>query len=189
MKTARHGIDIAQASRSRRALAGLIDVAIFGALTRRVLSHGDRERLRLLSSIASPEALREQLRTPGQRIAGLRTVDRRTGERVALWRSLVLAGASGCGALAMRRVQPSPPTSEQERERERALVEMESLYRRHPIDREAREAERARLATQARSPVDFDVKRVLATTLAVALLRAALRRRLAPTIEVDARRS
>jgi hypothetical protein len=117
--------------------------------------------------VISPDAIRAQLRTPGQRLLGLRTVDARSGDRVALWRTLVLVGAASAGRAIEQAAQPSPD-----------LEEFGGWVREagasHPAD--------ALAASPA--PNHFNVPRAIGASLAVALVNSRLRRRLAPTREV-----
>jgi hypothetical protein len=95
------------APRWRRVLAALVDMALTAAIVwmlraRAGAGAAANERMRWLS-VLPPELIREQLGSPGQRMLQVRTVDRRTGRRVALWRSLVLVGARMGGHLLARR--------------------------------------------------------------------------------------
>src|SRR5947209_5450234 len=87
--------DAPKAPAWRRTGANLADAAFFGALFWLARSRGlAREGSAGARLMAVPvEVLREQLRSPGQRLLGTRTVDRRTGTRVALWRTLALGGS------------------------------------------------------------------------------------------------
>lgn len=109
-----------RAPRWRETGAGLVDAAAFGGLTwlaRR------RELIRLDGAVGTvigvaSVVLREQLRTPGQVLLGIRTVDRRTGERVALWRTLAVAATNFAGRrLAGRLAASSMSGPKGERER------------------------------------------------------------------------
>jgi uncharacterized RDD family membrane protein YckC len=107
----------------RRTLAGLIDVAIAGSVAWRLrprVGSATVSRQNRSAALFGPvaELVREQLGTPGQRLLGVRTVDRRTGRRVELWRTLVLFGARIGGQLLARRLTPAVQTPEQERQRE-----------------------------------------------------------------------
>src|SRR4051812_15506854 len=124
--------DITPAARWRRVLAGIVDVAIVGCPAwiwrRRAASAAGAGRTRwmqLLGELGEP--IREQLGSPGQRLLGVRTVDRRTGRRVELWRTLVLLGAGGGGQLLVRRLTPPVQTPEQEREHKRYWAELNAI--------------------------------------------------------------
>lgn len=182
------GVETSRGPRWRRTLAGAVDAAIVGAAAwlwrRRAASTGARQTWwgPLLGS--SVDILREQLRSPGQRMLGLRTVDRRTGRRPELWRTLVLLGAGAGGQLLVRRITPAPMTPEQESDRDTFLEELTAIQQRHPDDPAAREAERRALFERNRSPVVATFGRAAGPKLVVGLLNSRLRRRLAPTIQV-----
>jgi hypothetical protein len=176
------------APRWRRALAGLADVAIVVGVAWLRRRRGDARapggaRLASLSGSAG-ERIREQLGSPGQRLFGVRTVDRRTGERVALWRTLLLFGARAGGELLVRRLVQTP---ERERERERFMEEMRALNERHPPGSPGRDAELSALTERSPGPVIANPAPAMAAALAMALINSRLRR-LAPTTEVDVRR-
>ncbi|MHB8532277.1 MAG: hypothetical protein ACYDC2_06125, partial [Solirubrobacteraceae bacterium] len=145
-------------------------------------------RLRFLRMIPA-EALREQVRTPGQRLLGLRTVDRRTGERVALWRTLLLTGVAATGQQLTRRVAAPSQTPEQESERARFLDHVRDIHQRHPAGGIAREQEMEALWARQPDSLRSHLGRALGPALASALLTSRLRRRLAPTVEVRGRRA
>ena len=142
---------------------------------------------RLLAS--SREVVGEQLRTPGQLLFGTRTVDRRTGSRVALWRTVVLTATRvGAGELTRRLTIPAKP--EQDRDREAFVEEMQEIMRRYP--RASPERDAARKELFARHPPvvissGSSLLRALVPSLLVGVLDKRLRRRLAPTVEVLAR--
>ena len=95
----------ARAPQWRILLAGRVDVAIAGALGRAIQARVGRRALRPVATLRSPmeELVREQIGSPGQLLLGVRTVDRRTGSRLALRRSLVVfASASGRSLLRGR---------------------------------------------------------------------------------------
>jgi hypothetical protein len=171
--------------------ARLVDMSMLAALTwpgrSRPLVRPGGPLSRLLSS--SREVVSEQLRTPGQLLFGTRTVDRRTGSRVELWRSLVLSGLEVlAGELTRRLAVPVKP--EQQREREDFFIEMQEIMRRYPQASPERDAARSELL--ARHPPAIvssgsSLVRVLVPSLLVGLVNNRLRRRLAPTVEVLAR--
>ena len=59
--------------------------------------------------------MRTQIASPGERLSGVRTVDRRTGRRVALWRTLLLVTVRAAGAELVRRSRPAAGELERER--------------------------------------------------------------------------
>lgn len=173
-------------------LAGALDAALLGGATwlwrKRQWGEGTRAtRSMPLLELAS-ESLRQQLRSPGQLLLGVRTVDRRTGRRVELWRTLVLLGVGVARALFMRRVAPPRLTPEQERDRSGFLDELNAIQERHPDDATARETERQRLFERQHNPVPDMLRRTAVPMLAIGLLNSRLRRRLAPTTDVLAGR-
>ncbi len=184
------------ASRKREALAAIIDMAAIGVphslyMSRAQRTASGRARLEKLggrwnraSNIARP-VLDEQIGSPGVWIIGLRTVDSRTGRRVALWRTLVLALARvlswelGRGALGVR-----PPLSKPERAD--LAREMQAIRDAHADDDEARQLAMMRLYQERR----VDVKlgwRWLAGLAGAVFVNHWLRRRLAPTVVVSTR--
>jgi hypothetical protein len=181
--------EIRTAPRARRALAGALDAALFGAGTwlwrRRQAGGGENARGARWTPVLEPalQSLREQLRSPGQLLLGLRTVDRRTGRRLELWRTLVLLGLGVARPILVRRVSSPKLTPEQERDRSGFLDELNAIQARHPDDAVAREAERRQLFERQHNQVP-DILRRTAPMLALGLFNNRLRRRLAPTTEV-----
>ncbi len=175
------------APRWRKTVATAIDTLAVGGGWWLVRKRGWlRDRGFVLRLLAAPgDPLREQLRSPGERLLGLRTIDRRTGRRVALWRTLALTGVGAAGQELVRRV--SRETSEQERAREELTAEMQAIMRRHPRASPAREAERRALFARHRQ-LTGSLARALVPTLALGLATTRLRRRLAPTRQVLVRR-
>jgi hypothetical protein len=181
--------EISPAPGWRRTLAGLIDVAIAGGVAWRLrprVGSAAVSRQNRSAALFGPvaELVREQLGTPGQRLLGVRTVDRRTGRRVELWRTLVLFGARIGGQLLARRLTPAVQTPEQERQRERFIEELKALNERHPAGSAVREAEMSALMERHPGPVGISPWRSIGPSLAFGLLNSALRRRLARTTEV-----
>lgn len=179
---------IAKAPGWRRSAAAALDLAIVGAAAW-LLGRGGQGaaaktgRARVLRMIPA-EALREQVRTPGQRLLGLRTVDRRTGERVAPWRTVLLTAVAVGGRRLAERFTPAPHTPEQERGRERFLEELHAIHQRHPLDSPERSAELGELHARYPGTPPVHVARMMAPALAAGLIASRLRRRLAPTVEV-----
>jgi hypothetical protein len=179
--------DIERAPWPRRTLANLVDAAIAGGVAwslRARAAGAAREALSLLAP--GGELIREQLASPGQRLAGVRTVDRRTGRRLALWRTLVLIGVRVGGQLVVSRVTPAAPTAERNRALATVREETEAARREHAGDPEA--LREALLAVHRRHRIPSpNFAGLLAPALTVAFLNRRLRRRLAPTVEVRAR--
>jgi hypothetical protein len=176
---------------SRRALAGLMDAALWGVptgLALRRMRRGANGPEQGAAAARAREATRigwsvlgEQFGTPGQWIMGLRTVDRRTGTRLALWRSLAVptvkvAGGAIAGRLAS--ADHAPPPDPRERE-----LELRAIREAHHGDEEATNAALAEHYRSHRAP-PIDLKRKLYIPLALGLLHSQVRRRLAPTTVV-----
>jgi hypothetical protein len=174
----------AKAPAWRRTGANLVDIAVFGGLFWLARSRGVARDGTVVARLMSLpiDVLREQLRSPGQRLLGTITVDRRTGGRLSLWRTLLLIAVRAGGAELTRRLEPVR-TPDLEREREAAGAEISDIMRRHPQATPEREAElhaayaRHRLALPS-------LPRTVLPSLIAGVLNARLRRRLAPTIEV-----
>jgi len=177
-------METAKAPSWRRIGANLIDMAVFGGLWWFARQQGwVREGTVRARLMAVPgELLREQLRSPGQRVLGTITVDRRTGRRLALWRTLALVAARAAAAELTRRLEPLH-TPELEREREAANTELAEIMRRHPQASPEREAE-LQAAYARHSHATPSLPRAVAPSLVTGLVTTRLRRRLAPTIEV-----
>ncbi|HWX96813.1 MAG TPA: hypothetical protein VNZ01_08160 [Solirubrobacteraceae bacterium] len=183
------GREISPASRWRRTLAGLVDVAIAGGVAwlwrRRAGSSAGSGKARWAAMFTpAAELIREQLASPGQWLFGVRTVDRRTGRRVEPWRTLVLLGASAGGQLLVRRLTRMAQTPEQERDRDHFMQELSAVNERYPAGSRERDAEMRALMARPPSPIVVNPSRAMAASLAVGLINNRLRRRLAPTIEV-----
>lgn len=179
---------IVPAPRWRSMLAGLVDAALLAgvawAFRGRVRGPAASRALAVLGSAG--EFAREQVASPGQRLLGVRTVDRRTGRRTELWRSGLLLGAgiAGRGLTARLRLEPA---AEAEQARESFLPELRAIQERHAVDSPELAAERHALYERHRVSVyGPDLMRAMGVSVAVALLNRRLRRRLAPTVEVRA---
>jgi hypothetical protein len=175
-----------EAPRWRQALSGVADAAIAAGVGWGVRRAGrvpvgtSARWLRLLGP--SSELVREQLGSPGQRLLGLRTVDRRTGRRVEPWRSGVLFAIGVAGQMILVRLRPPADTPEQERERERFGQELRALLERHPQGSPEFAAEREALFERCGSGLPNHLSAMpAAIALGIAVRR--LRRHLAPTIE------
>jgi hypothetical protein len=170
------GKDASEASGVRTLAAGAVDAAIAAGVVRAV---GSRSASLARGVAISAEIVREQVRSPGQRLLGLRTVDRRTGARVAPWRSLLIAGAGVGGQALVGRLAPK---SDPVLEGGDYLREADELHRLHADDEQARRQALASFHQQHQVPV----ARVVLPMVAVGLLNIGLRRRLAPTRQVRA---
>ena len=135
-------MDSAKAPAWRRTGANLVDMAVFGGLfwlaRSRGIARAGTPVARLMS--VPVEVLREQLRSPGQRLLGTITVDRRTGRRLALWRTALLIATRAGATELTRRLEPAR-TPDLDREREAAGAEISDIMRRHPQATPEREAE------------------------------------------------
>jgi hypothetical protein len=173
-----------KAPRWRVLAAGLADAGLIGGgwalARRRGVVEGSSAAGRLLA--VSGEAMREQLRSPGQRLLGVRTVDARTGHRVAAWRTLVLLGAAFAGQAAGERLKPADDAPAKHAWEDFNREVREAAVR-HRDDPEARAAELRRLSREHKPP-PVRLWAFIAPTIAVGLLNRVLRRRIAPTVEV-----
>jgi hypothetical protein len=176
-----------RAPRWRRSGANLVDAALLGGLWWLARSRGlVRDGSRAARLLALPgDPLREQLRSPGQLLLGTLTVDRRTGRRVALWRTAAVLAAGAASEELTRRLR-GPEAPERERDNEAYFAEMQAIMRRHPQASPEREAELQDLYGRHRRAMP-SLPRLIAPSLAVSLVSSRLRRRLAPTVEVLAR--
>ncbi len=180
------------ATHRQRALAGLVDMAVGGVMMgfvwRRVAP--DRGRSRSSAGFAAMAMTRaileEQVGSPGARVAGIRTVDRRTGRRVEMWRTVLLAGVRVGAQTLSRRLQGGPQqVSEDERATsERELREIEIRFADDPDGRNRALMEHH---NEHRRPVTVNIAGPVATGLAAGLLQRRLRRRLAPTVLISRR--
>jgi hypothetical protein len=191
MKSAEQTLNtkIRSAPRVRRMLAGALDAAIVAGATwlwRRRRGDGENARSARWMGLLEPvtESLRQQLRSPGQLLLGVRTVDRRTGRRLELWRTLALLGVGVARITLVRHLAPRPLTPEQERARSGFLEELNAIQARHPDDERAREAERQQLFERQHNQLPDILRRTAVPALALGLLNSRLRRRFAPTTEV-----
>jgi hypothetical protein len=191
---------------SRRAGAALIDAAIVAPVVVRQVrrrwrgagSEPPRGRIGEEAAIAEParmavptnliaEAVKEQLGSPGQWVMGIRTVDRRTGRRVVLWRSLALL-AAGWGAEALtRRIHDADPGPAQHEAVERYWRELRELDRRDAGETVASGGERRRVAHAGPVQLRLNLWRILGPGVALTVISGRLRRALAPTVEVRSR--
>jgi|GEM_PF-1624388 hypothetical protein len=181
------------APRLRKALAGLIDAAVMALPTvlqmRRVWRARETKRpaarqpgwMGMLAPVAA--VLGEQVGTPGGWIMGVRTVDRRTGRRLELWRTLTVALVGLATRLLTRRLTPRPslPSEAEQRERTR---EVQAIKERYADDEDALHAEMMRHYTENRVNVTANFWPPLVAGLASALVNRTVRRRLAPTLVV-----
>ncbi len=120
----------APAPRVRQALAGLIDAALMALPTAIYGLRAWRARETERPAARPPDWMRmlapafavlgEQVGTPGGWIAGVRTVDRRTGRRLSLWRTLAVALAQVATRVLSRRLTPSPALPSEDERRQRA---------------------------------------------------------------------
>ena len=170
----------------RRTGANLIDAALLGGLWWLARSRGwVRDGGRVARLLALPgDPLREQLRSPGQRLLGTATVDPRTGGRLAVWRTVAIVAAGAAAQELTRRLEPVT-SDEQQRRRDAYVSEMTAIMARHPQPSPERDAERRSLEERHPAP---SLLRAAAPPIAAGVLTTRLRRRLAPTVEVLAQR-
>jgi hypothetical protein len=180
-----------QAPRGRRTLAGIIDAGVWSApmwiAVRRMRAAEDGAAAGERAARAGQAAkfgwavLGQQLGTPGEWIAGVRTVDRRSGRRLALWRSLAAASLALAAAELTRRARDSAEVERPDaHERERAVRE---IWEKHRDDVPARNAALMDYYAEHRVATP-DPARWLLLPLALGLVQSRLRKRLAPTVVV-----
>ncbi|MGA2452529.1 MAG: hypothetical protein ABSG93_03330 [Solirubrobacteraceae bacterium] len=184
------------APRARRALADLIDTAVMALPAVLYWRRAWRARKSGQQAASPPRwtralgpavtVLGEQVGTPGAWIMGVRTVDRRTGRRIALWRTLAVALARVATQVLSRRLTPRPavPSDAEHQQRRR---QVEAIEARHPDDEDARNAELMRHYAEHRMNVTIGIWPPLAAALGSTLVNRSLRRRLAPTLVVSRR--
>jgi hypothetical protein len=182
------------APRARKALAGLIDSAVLALpaalYLRRALRAGGADQpaarppgwTRLLTPAVA--VLGEQVGTPGSWIMGVRTVDRRTGRRIALWRTLTVALAQVATRVLIRQLTPRPVVPSDD-ERGQRLREVQAIKDRYADDEEARNAELMRHHAEHQINATVKVWPPLVAGLGSTLVNRGLRRRLAPTLVVS----
>ena len=186
MSMSRHFV---RAPRWRSMVAGLVDAALLAgiawAFRGRVKGPAGGRALALLGSAG--EFAREQIASPGQRLLGVRTVDRRTGRRTELWRTALLLGTSVAGQQLTARLRPGL-NPDAESEGDAFLTELREIHERHPVDSPELAAERRALYERHTVTVfGPDLMQAMGVSAAVTMLNRRLRRRLAPTVEVLAR--
>jgi hypothetical protein len=184
------------APRALRTLAGLIDAAVFGLLAALYLrrmwrrgpgADGDLKdlprRTRPLGLAVS--VIEEQLGTPGGWIVGLRTVDLRTGRRLALWRTLAVAITRLVTEAASRRLVPAPPSIPVS-EREEFGRELRAIEEAYPGDggRLAEASSRFDERHRVEMKQSRWLSRWLLAVVVPALINRRLRRHVAPTVVV-----
>jgi hypothetical protein len=172
----------------RVGLAGLIDFAGGMALTW-FMRRRSSERRGLAAAVPparyrrlvgpAGELLRTQLGSPGQRLLGLRTADKRTGQRVTLWRSLTVMGFALAGGELLRRVA-APPL--EDARRVAVSEEVHAIQERHEDDPQARHEAMEAHFREHRN--ELNMARSVGPPVAVGLLGNLLRRRLMPTVQV-----
>ncbi len=178
--------EIERTPRWRSVLAGALDAGVGFVLLRAAPGPPGGRHLKVIQALGPSGVLvRQQLGSPGQRLVGIRTVDERTGARVAAWRSLACMAVTAGAELLAARVRRSE-TDQQRHARESHHQEIADTYRRHPGDPAAGEAERARLREQAPPEMALRVIDFVGPPLAVSLLAGRLRRRLVRPVEVRA---
>jgi hypothetical protein len=191
-------IELELASGSRRAAAGSLDAAIIGATlyvrhrVRGPRTFADRPKRsparEAAMTLLGDTALRERVGSPGERLLGVRTVDRRSGEPLALWRVAVLTAAAVAVRLLRMCLMPDPVSDEQRLGNERFAREVADLRARHADDSDALNAAMIELWRERPiPPVSVDVRRSLGVALALALVSRRLQRSLAPTAVVRRR--
>jgi len=178
-----------RAPRWRTTLAGLLDAGLLGGVLWVARGRETARPVRLAASLLAPtgEFVREQLASPGQRLLGVRTVDRRTGRRLDLWRTGTLVGFAALAQLLERRLRPGADPAGEAR-RSALAAEIGAIGERYRDDPARRDAEFRRAALDSGlPPVLPGLARIAGAGIALGAARRRLRRRLAPTVEVLAR--
>jgi hypothetical protein len=178
------GAAVRRAPRGRRSLAGTVDGAfVAGAawltLRRRGRGEGAVQGRMPRATRAASEALAQQLVTPGQLLAGVRTVDRRTGARLALWRSLASVAVAGAADVAARTLVGAETSVAPDADDVADIARIRAQHAGDPDAPGAALAESHR-AHEAR----IDTRRAIAVPVALAVVERRLRRRIAPTVVV-----
>ncbi len=173
----------------RRRLADLLDGAIGAAVAWSLRDWFSARRTGTALSLLAPggELVREQLASPGQRLAGVRTVDRRTGRRLQLWRTLLLIGVRVGGQLATARFAASVDAPGREHAAEALEARVDAARRAHEGDPAAADAAAREAFARSRVPGP-GLAFTLGPFIAAGVINNRLRRRLAPTVEVRASR-
>jgi hypothetical protein len=188
----RPGSDLVPAPRSRRMLARAIDSIVLGGpplAYRRSRRPGrgasqDDPVERAMNALGPLTSMvTEHLGSPGGWLMGLRTVDERTGRRLAWWRLVVVvsaqAGASALGQHLMRTGRAALASERRELDRD-----LQAIRDAHPDDPEAMQAQMRTYYAEHR--VQVDAWRWLPPLLVGPVVNRLLRR-LAPTRVVLAR--
>jgi hypothetical protein len=182
------------APRVRQTLAGLIDAGVMALpmaiYWRRAWRARETERpvarppgwMGMLAPAAA--VLGEQVGTPGGWIVGVRTVDRRTGRRIALWRTLTVALVRVATRVLSRRLTPRPSFPPEE-ERQKQSREVQAIKERYANDEDALHAELMRHYAEHRAHITVNAWQPLAAGLGSTLVNRTVRRRLAPTLVVS----
>lgn len=159
---------------------------------RRAQALGDRRAgVVFRSCVEAAKLLVERFGSPGQRIVGLRTVDSRSGEPVALGLSVALALLTLGSGLLRGRLAPAAVSGSSQQAHADFVRELEELRARHAGDPQACEAavlELYRARKVERTAKLVPVVRAFAVGLALSQLNKRLCHRLAPTTVVLARR-
>jgi hypothetical protein len=184
------------APRARRLFAGLINVGVVALPTaihwrramRAARNGGRPARAPRWTSVLGPvlAIVAEQVGMPGDWVMGVRTVDQRTGARIALWRTLTVQLARIAARLLIRRQMP-PPVMTTDAERRRQFSEIKAIEERHRDDENARNAELMRHYSDNGVNGGSAPWRMLLASIGSALLNQLIRRRLAPPVVIDAR--
>jgi hypothetical protein len=172
-----------KAPAGRRFAAGLLDAGIWGGLAWALRRRDRSGPARALNELGAVGALLEaQVPSPGKLLLGLRTVDRRTGARVAPWRTGVLVGTQVAGRLAVRRLV-APPDAEDDRRREAFAQRLPEIARVRAEDPARGDAEYRAAAAEAPSIGPY-MLRFIGPAFIAGQLNRRLQRRLAPTVTV-----
>jgi hypothetical protein len=188
-------VELVAASRRRRAIAKLTDMAIALAITFLLRDRGAgagpswTADVRVWFARLAPlqAILGEQIGSPGRWLAGVQTVDRRTGRRVAFWRTALIFGSRAATEAAATHLKPEPPAPIPEPERRQREREIEEIKERFAGDEDALNRALMEHYMEHHRPATFNIARPLAWGIGGSFLNSRLRRRLAPTVLVSRR--
>lgn len=189
------------APRLRRGKADAIDAALMllpaagaMALARRARGGEGSRGVRAPATWVGPARraallLGERYGSPGERIAGVRTVDPRSGEPVPLSHTAALSALSAAGDVLTSRLGRAGQVTREQRNAAwtKMHAQLTALEAEHRDDPERLNAERARLYAQHRAAVPSpaaNLARPLLAGLLLGVLQKRLRRRYAPSTVV-----
>jgi hypothetical protein len=200
-----------EASKLLRRKAGVIDSALSAAGTAPLLAISMRSlrrgqansdasgeslkaaRMATFVRVAGPLAtlLAQQYGSPGQRLLGLRPVDRRTGERMELWRALLAAALSVAPGLLGERLLRRPERQVSGPSDSEMRAEIAAIRAEHAGDQAGLQRAIGAYHERHRVHVSFDpltdIGLPLLLVVGVGRLARMLTRRIAPSVVISIR--